>query len=388
MICTLIERDDTLDLSVLVRRTYAIPADGTCVEAEVQLPLDAEPDDGEIGFDVTWRGELDLAPHKPLTDLVVFGHAYARDRWTSEMIASVGLPRRDYVKRLLVMGDRRCSVGPGGSLRFSRPESFERMPLCWTRAYGGVAAYESTPPPCETVLDLYRRLAYPGLRYPRNPIGRGWAVRSQTEILDGLELPNLEDPSHRLTIDDAFPASADDWHRQPIPASFGWVDAGWFPRCAFAGAAPVPDAPSAVAEVQHGYLPVDWKHLATVDARFFNAASPGLAVPYLAPGEPIELRGMDPTGRLVFRMPSPPAVTFAIGRSSLDVRWVAHTALVLADERSLAVTWCARAPLPRHAVPPVIHPHIDVAEAIGLKTHFLQRSPVAAEENGHGRHRW
>jgi hypothetical protein len=391
-VCALLETDRGLDLSILVRRTYAIRGDGSCIDADLQLPLDAEPDDGEIGFDVTWRGELDVAPHKPLTDVVVFGHAHARDRWTTETIASVGLPARDYVKRVLVVGDRRCAVGPGGELRFSRPEPFERMPLCWTRAYGGVAPYDSPPPPSDGALDLYRRIAFPGNQYPRNPIGRGWALRRQTTLLDGIELPNLEDPSRRLTVDDAFPSCAEDWHRQPIAESFGWVDAGWFPRCAFAGAAPVPDAPTDVEEVQHGYLPTGWNRLVTgekVDARFFNAASPGLAVPYLAPGEPIELRGMDPTGRMIFRMPSPPERTFAAGGSVLDVKWVAHTALVLADERTLAVTWCARTPLPRRALPRVLHPAIDVAEAIGLRTvcriGAMQRAVTTAEESKHGR---
>jgi hypothetical protein len=368
-VCALVETDRGIDLSILLRRTYEIGGDGTCVEAEAQLPLDAEPDDGEIGFDVSWRGEFDVAPHKPLTDLVVFGHAHARDRWTTEMIVSVGLPLRDYIKRVLVVGDRRCSVGPGGALRFGGPEPFERMPLCWTRAYGGVAPYDGPPPPCEDVLDLYRRIAFPGNRYPRNPIGRGWALRNQAALLDGLELPNLEDPSHRISVEDGFPSSAEEWHRQPIPASFGWVDAGWFPRCAFAGAAPVPDAPPAVEEVRRGYLSGDWKApraARDVDTRFFNAASPGLAVPYIAPGEPIELRGMDPTGRMVFRMPPTPDCTFATGKSGLDVTWSPHTALVLADERTLAVTWCARTPLPRHALPPVLYPAIDVAEAVGV----------------------
>jgi hypothetical protein len=392
-VCALVETQRGFDLSVLVRRTYDIRGDGTCVEAEAQLPLEVEPDDGEIGFDVSWRGELDVAPHKPMTDLVVFGHAHARDRWTTEMIVSVALPRRDYVKRVLVVGDRRCSVGPGGQVRFSRPEPFERVPLCWTRAYGGVAPYDAAPPPSETVLDLYRRIAFPGNNYPRNPIGRGWALRNQSAVLDGLELPTLEDPSRRLTVDDAFPRSADDWHRQPIPASFGWVDAGWFPRCAYAGAAPVPDAPDRVEEVRCGYLPESWKRLRAardIDARFFNAASPGLAVPYLAPGEPIELRGMDPTGRAIFRMPAPPACTLAVGSSTLSATWVAHTALVLADERQLVVTWCARTPLPRQSLPKVLFPAIDVAEAVGLTMtpadpiDFLQRPRATAEESGRG----
>lgn len=391
--CALIETQHGLDLSILVRRTYDIRSDGTCIDAQLQLPLDADPDDDEIGFDVTWRGELDVAPHKPLTDIVVFGHAYARDRWTTEMIVSVGLPLRDYVKRVLVLGDRRCSIGPGGDLRFSRPEPFERMPLCWTRAYGGMGPYEGDPPPCESVLDLYRQLAFPGCSYPRNPIGRGWALRSQRARLDGLALPNLEDPSCRLTPAHAFPSSAEEWHRQPIPASFGWVDAGWFPRCAFAGAAPVPDAPAAVREVHDGYLPQDWKQRRSAEQivpRFFNGASPGLSVPYLRSGEPLELRGLDPSGCMVFRMPPPPACTFAAGGTVLSVEWVAHTALVLADERVLAVTWCARTPLPRRARPPALHPGMDVAEAIGLRTawHGSERGTRPGKTNAEGGRTW
>lgn len=343
------QREDALHASVLLKRTYDLLGDGSTRLARIQLPLQAESEAAELEHDPTWKGELDLASTKPRTDVVVFGHAHASRPGTTSTLVSVGLPDHDWIMRIRITGDRHCIYRAGRPPDFSSPEPFEAVPLTWGRAYGGADPTVRWPSPPADILSLYRQLARPAGAYPRNPVGCGYVVDNVPDVVQGLRLPNLEDPTDLLTPERIFAGTHEQWHRQPLSTSTGWVDPGWFPRCALAGFMPDFEPPEAIPEVDRGALPSRWKGLHTADRaspRLFNAAPSGLQVPHLQGGERIELANIGAPGRYQFRLPTPPPITVSHRTQKLRVVWVVHTVCIFADEERVGVTWRAEIPPP------------------------------------------
>ena len=167
---------------------------------------------------------------------------------------------------------------------------FEKIPLVYERAFGGWDRDHPDPRKhsCE----------------PRNPVGTGY--RGAGGFVEGLRLPNLEDPRARIK-------SLGD---RPPPAGFGFISPHWQPRAAFAGtydeawqkeprAAACPrtsiagtSTPPRPAWLPPGYLRGD---------------EPGLAV------------GVTPEGRMPFTLPGVPPpvvqVTLADGPTARPSPW-------------------------------------------------------------------
>src|SRR5262249_59745124 len=132
--------------------------------------------------------------------------------------------------------------------------------------------------------------------YPRNTKGRGVAMRNLPEVVDGLSLPNLEDPRDLLTPERVVLEHRTRWNRQPLPQGFGWFERIWYPRCSFVGAVPGDvDLAEPLREEALGLVPRGQVALArqfklpSFDVRFNNGASPGLVLPHLAGDEHITL---------------------------------------------------------------------------------------------------
>ena len=104
--------------------------------------------------------------------------------------------RRTVDKKLVVLGDRFWRPGVLGS-SMTDPAPFTVMPLTWERAFGGD-------------------------KYPKNPLGRGFAA---AEGSDQVPLPNVETPSHLVTSPS----------QRPEPAGFGPLEMGWPQRQSRAG---------------------------------------------------------------------------------------------------------------------------------------------------------
>lgn len=343
-------------VSVLTKRTYAIRPDGRTVVADEPLPLDTTDQPPAPGYDPSWRGEIDGAPYKIATDVVLFGEAHAPGGACTSMAVEVGLPELQRLIRLWVTGDRRCAYRPGGAPAVSDPEPFETMPLGYDRAYGGVDPHVEFPaPPVDGAEALAMLMTIPGA-YPRNPVGRGFAVGNRKERIDGLALPNIERADRPLRADLIVCPDMREWARQPLPAGLGWIDPAWFPRGAFGCALPLFPAPADTAEVELGFLPPDFNQrfalpAAAEDLRFdyrlFNGASLGLAVPLLRGDEVITTVGLTPEGRCDFRLPGDrPRVLMRLGGRPLETELAAHTVGVLMAERLVYVVWRASALLP------------------------------------------
>lgn len=82
------------------------------------------------------RFEADFAPFKPMTDVVVVGHAHAPDARPC-LACDVALQVGRVAKMLRVHGTRVWTPGVLGLVPSKPTQPFETMPLRWELAYGG-----------------------------------------------------------------------------------------------------------------------------------------------------------------------------------------------------------------------------------------------------------
>ena len=228
--------------SVIVKRTFRIGADGTVERAERDrelLRIDQYYEDGDPDWS-TVQYESELAPYKPSTDLVVIGKAHAPGgRPTQQMAVSVTVGSRR--KSLLITGDRRCSHREGAVPVFTDPAPFTQLEINYLRAYGGRDERSMPEIP---------------FMYPRNFMGNGVVLRNVAEVVEGLALPNVEDPQDLLTPERLLIEDPARWHLQPLPQGLGWRQKTWYPRSALLGVYPAFTAPGTVtAEERMGLVP-------------------------------------------------------------------------------------------------------------------------------------
>ena len=242
----------------VVKGTFALDglaAWGEPRPAAEQLPMMPAPEHYGDPATTSVRVPSDLSLVKPATDVLLVGHAHAPGAWPvpSVDVALAAGPLRKHVR---VVGDRVWERG-GVGYAMTPPASFERMPLVWERAYGGVDSVAGEP----------RAEA-------RNPVGTGFRDAASELAMDGVALPNLEDPRQPIGS----------WKEQPAPACFAPLGAHWEPRRSYAGT-----YDERWQAQRAPYLPTDF------DPRFFQLAPPDLIAPgYLQGGEPVEVHGAVP----------------------------------------------------------------------------------------------
>lgn len=299
-------------LTVAVKGSFEILAGGTLALSATQRPLEVAGrlQDLENPARSSHRYEPEIAPLKVATDVVLLGHAHAPTTRTTQM--DVGVRVGPLLRSLRVIGDR-LWIRAAGGLVMTPPLPFERMPLCYERAFGGWDVSHPNP----------ERHAFE----PRNPAGRGLCARWGKS--DRILAPNLED------IRDPIRSPFD----RPTPMGFGFVSPHWQPRMKLAGT-----YDEAWRRQRFPLLPVDF------DRRFHNAASPGLVAPgYLRGDEDVATVGLAPEGRLCLRLPGvpPPMVRVSLARGA-DQQPAANldTVIVDLDDRVLTMIWRACLPLP------------------------------------------
>jgi len=248
----------------VVKATFQFGTDGPEL-APVQLPL--------LAADVFWGDTLSTSLRsvgefglpRPSTDVLLVGRAIApaADTRVADVHIQVGPVHRS----VRVFGDRRWTRS-GGRWRPSVPEPWERMPLRWELAWGG--------------LGVARQGGVPD-HEPRNPVGRGFVGHDDAPVHD-QPLPNLEDP-------DGLIADPQD---RPTPACFAPIAPTWMPRRRFAGT-----YDAAWLRKRAPYLPQDF------DPRFFQVAPEALVAPgHLQGGEPVILDGFSLGEPLSFTLPA------------------------------------------------------------------------------------
>ena len=319
--------------SVLVKRSYRICAGAPLQRLRTARPLrelDEYWEDGDPSWS-TVKFESDLAPYKLATDVVFVGKAHAPDQQPTPQM-DVAIQVGKYRKSLRVIGDRRCIFRPGQSPQFSEPQPFREMEIRYDLAYGG----------CDGK-------SLPGLEfhYPRNSMGRGFAISNTREVVDDLALPNLEDPSDLLTPERLILGEPQRWNQQPMPQGFGWYQKTWYPRCSFVGAMPgFVDVDEVMREELLNWVPKRQIALSrqfklpSFSVRFNNGASWGLILPFLDGNEPVTLSGLTPSGELSFQLPGEiPRVALDIGQGQQELQPFLHTLCIRAAEGEVDLIW-------------------------------------------------
>jgi hypothetical protein len=296
-------------LYVVVRATFDLGESLTI--AEQQLPPLAQDEFWGDPTNSSLKYISDFHTGKPGTDVALVGNAWAPEgNAISEMYVYFGVAEKQ--KALKVSGNRYWQNN-----HITAPEPFDTMPLVYELAYGGSHTVEGEEP--EHLIEEH------------NPVGRGFRGKRSDEEIQGMPLPNIEDPNHLIQ-------SPDD---TPPPAGFGFIAPPWQPRLQYAGTYDEP-----WQKTRAPYLPEDF------DSRFFNCAHPDLTFDrYLKGGEPIKIRGASARGDLDFFVP---ACVFSnkvkIAGSTKEPLLNLETVLIEPDEQRLSLTWRAALPCDKKAL--------------------------------------
>jgi len=320
---------------VIVKRTYELRNGEPAVPAAAPFPLF----DGDVFFGKPFltsvKHERDAVPFKPRTDVVVNARAWARRGTTTrELTAAVQVGK--HRKEVLVLGDRYVSQQPGFDPFFSEPRKFESIWVRWEYAYGGTDPKGPDGQP---------------MPYPRNPVGMGIAFRHPALTVDGMALPNVEDPRERLTPD-RFVIDPMSWEDAIKPAGFGWVPRTFWDRHRVAG---MPEALRPMWDQLYNRrrdrVTVERKPFPTFQPDFWNGAVPELAVPRLKGNEVIRLERLDPDGDYDVVLPGgAPVVALESAGSDLkpvEVEMHLNTVSIHKQEQLMYLVWGGVPPIER-----------------------------------------
>jgi hypothetical protein len=254
-------------LLIILKATYRFDQKGSLSPVEEQQPIEmadlycGEPGKSSIKY------SSDFSFDKMGTDIAVTGYAYAPNRRARESLVSIQVG--NLKKTIRVFGDR-CWEGSLSSPSISKPEPFERIPLVYERSFGGID--DSNPDPGKHESEQ------------RNPVGVGFRAKESRMPLEGMKLPNFEDPDRLIK-------NPDD---RPNPVGLGFISPSWQPRLGFAGT-----YDEAWEKNRMPLLPADF------NKKFFHSAHPDLTYNGFVKGdEKVRLAGMSAKGPVNFFLPN------------------------------------------------------------------------------------
>jgi hypothetical protein len=242
------------------------------------------------------------------TDVLLTGSAWAPDGHPVPRM-QVGIKVAERQKVIIVTGDRVWQDGAPSS-----PKPFESIPLVWERAFGGV-----------------HRRGEEMVGEERNPVGCGFAGGRSTGDMQGLPVPNLEDPA----------APVQRLGDTPTPACMAPIAPSWMPRRGYAGT-----YDERWERSRAPFLPDDF------DPRFFQSAVPELTFPrYLQAGEQVHVVGVMPDGPILFTIPDAQlSIAVTIGGATEVPAVNLETLSIEPDENRACFTWRAAMPCNRQAL--------------------------------------
>jgi hypothetical protein len=323
-----LDKDGSSCRLAILKATFQIGGDGSLRVAPEQEPIYfADEFLGEPGLSSV-RNESDLAFFKPGTDIILIGTAYAphgKPARSFQASLSVGGVSRT----VSVFGDRTWSFNSVLGATMSDPKPFAEMPICWERAFGGVDTFAEDPKKHQWE--------------ERNPIGTGFRVTRSAEALDGMALPNFEDPKHLIRR----------WQDKPAPQGFGYIGRSWAPRAAYAGT-----YDEAWQKHRMPILPEDF------DYRFFQGAPPGLIhTPPLTGREPVTAVNLSTRGDEHFRIPSLRVRFEGTARKQrFQALGTLDTLVLLLDECKIVMVWRHRYAVRVNESADTIDADVDILE--------------------------
>jgi len=300
-------------LVVVLKGTWTVSPRGEISVAETQAPIHpADEFRGDPGGSSILH-EAEMGPAKPSTDVFLLGSALAPRGGTRSMDVSFRVGPVGRTAR--VFGERRWSTLMGAET-IDGPRPFESIPLIYENAFGGKDVSAEDP-------------KHHG-EEAQNPVGRGFRAEKSKAVIDGALLPCVENPRTLITNP-----------RQRVePMGFGPVGRHWMPRRMYAGT-----YDAKWMDERAPLLPEDF------DDRFHNAAPSGLVAPgRLTGGEPVEVAGCTPEGRLAFRLPRvEPWAKVLVGRWGKSIRLELDTVTVDTEAMELRLVWKGEVPVHREA---------------------------------------
>ena len=363
---------------VLVKLTYEIKGAAAVLSQPEPLLFDFWSDET---LEPRFPLGSDYWLNKQRTDVVIQGAAFApAGRPTPSMFVSAQIGRT--AKRIAVFG-RRLVEWDRGSPRFGRPEPFTEMPLLYQNAYGGLD--NRVPVPAKLQEDYLRAVAlglqfdHPGL-YPRNPVGKGYLVLP--DPVEGVELPNLEDPADLLTAERLCTRKPNLWYRQPLPWCFEWTVGLTFPRYLFMGVDAwfSPPDDSTLPEVRRGFIPANLRRRLDHDRDqadgYQQEASLGMVVGTPLSGQPVTLKGMHPDQpTIAFTVPPAPSIEIEVEGERAALPPLLTSLVILPAEEKFTAVYCAKTKGLRRAFIPGIHKNIPISARINRDAPIRYQSP-------------
>lgn len=302
--------DRNVRLALLVAKaTFVVEANGIArLDAESPLPClpaDEETELGRIPQDDLVRSDDDVF------EVALLGAAHAPGgRPVSEVTVSMSLG--SIRRQLVVIGDREWPAGP------AQVEPFARLPMTWSRAFGGR---------CEVEID---RGAFVELGEPLNREGVGFDpapsarhLKNQLGCPEGypvvppaLRLPNLERPEARIR----------ERSDAPLPTC-------WAPLSLQSG---LHAERFAAEHARRGLEPEDVGDNPVV----FHRAHPDWVIPMPARGAAFRLDNATPDGRLEFALPGLRVIADVLrGDAVQTVELAPQRLVVFAEERRFTLSY-------------------------------------------------
>ncbi len=290
-------------LLVVVKATFNLKG-GRAVLADQQAPLTlADEYRGEPAHSSLLHAS-DLAPFKPATDVFLEGFAYPGPRSRTEVLVALRVGAMS--KGVQVFGERIWDTS-FGIPTVSAPRPFERLELTWERAFGGSDdSHPEHPERCDA-----------------NPVGRGFRGARSRRPLDGMLLPNLEDPRALLRSP----------RDRPTPRGLGPLPPHWPQRARLAGT-----YNAAWERERLPLLPQDFD-----DRHHLAAPEDQQMTGYVQGDEPVKVVGATPPGVLEFSLPTlRPEVIIKIGSEREVPPCPCDTVLIDCERQQLTLVWRAR----------------------------------------------
>ncbi len=293
----LFDRNGAETLLIAVKALYNF-AQGTTRLANEQEPIIvADEYYGEPGYSSV-RQASELLPPKKSTDVLITGHAVAPKEGVKAL--EVGVRVGKIIEKAAVFGERR------GFGQVGNPRPFEKIPLVWENAFGGV---DKTPDDDSNHGHI-----------SSNPVGRGFFANKSKISADEILLPNIEHATERLRL----PGDC------PTPVGFSPIAPSWSPRLEHVGTY----GEKWISE-RAPLLPDDF------DEQFFQAAPRPLVSPeYMKGNEPCALLGMVPEGKITFQLQTMrPFIRTRFSKSGVRSTPNLETVHIDADARTVSLLW-------------------------------------------------
>lgn len=303
-------------LTLIVRGTFSLPTHGPALakpKAEQGPPRGDEQHLDELGRSLAYS--TDLVPMKPRGEVLVYGSCYTPESYARPS-HDVGIQIGPISKVLHITGPRAFVDDMMGRIVPGRTAPFTVIPLRWELAFGGMS-------------------------FLQNPMGRG--IEPTPDDNGNLipYLPCIEYPESRMT-------SPKD---MPVPAGFGPIAPHWMPRLKQQGT-----RDQRWATFRAPLLPKDF------DPGFYNAAPADqqLKKGYFKGDEPVVLTGMHPTyQRWATSLPGKRVRVFALvdnaeehaqkayapEKKFVEVRMHLDTVHIDADKAEMVLVWRGQIPV-------------------------------------------